>query len=65
MPVNRLDFHREIELPGDPLAYDFCLFNNFINLAKDQVRFIGASAGLTDEYMNPESGYLELIGEWT
>ena len=41
------------------------VFNNFINLAKDQVRFIGASAGLTDEYMNPESGYLELIGEWT
>ena len=41
------------------------VFNNFINLAKDQVRFIGASAGLTEEYMDPESGYLELIGEWS
>lgn len=41
------------------------VFNNFINLAKDQVRFIGASAGLSEEYMDPESGYLELIGEWT
>lgn len=40
------------------------VFNNFINLAKDQVRFIGASAGLTEEYMDPDSGYLELIGEW-
>jgi len=28
------------------------------------VRFIGASAGLTEEYMDPESGYLEFIGEW-
>ena len=40
------------------------VFNNFINLAKDQVRFIGASAGLTEEYLDPESGYLEFIGEW-
>ena len=41
------------------------VFNNFINLAKDQVRFIGASAGLTEEYTDPNSGYLEFIGEWT
>ena len=40
------------------------VFNNFINLAKDQVRFIGASAGLTEEYLDPDSGYLEFIGEW-
>ena len=41
------------------------VFNNFINLAKDQVRFIGATAGLTEEYSDPNNGYLEFIGEWT
>ena len=40
------------------------VFNNFINLAKDQVRFIGGTAGLLEEYTDPESGYLSLIGEW-
>lgn len=40
------------------------VFNNFINLGKDQVRFIGATAGLTQEYSDPDTGYLNFIGTW-
>lgn len=40
------------------------VFNNFINLAKNQVEFIGATAGLADEYFAPD-GYASLIGSWT
>jgi len=39
-------------------------FNNFIDLAKNQVEFIGASAGLADEYFG-DGGYADLIGSWT
>lgn len=41
------------------------VFNNFLNLAKSQVKFIGASSGLNEEWNKPGSGYLELIGGWT
>ena len=40
------------------------VFNNYINLGKDQVKFIGASAGLTEEWNDPDTGYLTYIGEW-
>ena len=40
------------------------VFNNFINLAKNQTEFIGATAGLGDEYFG-ENGYGNLIGKWT
>jgi len=39
-------------------------FNNFINLAKNQTEFIGATAGLGDEYFG-DSGYGSLIGSWS
>ena len=40
------------------------VFNNFINIAKNQVEFIGATAGLGDEYFQG-GGYADLIGSWT
>ena len=40
------------------------VFNNFIGLATNQVEFIGASAGLADEYYG-DGGYANLIGSWS
>ena len=40
------------------------VFNNFIDLAKNQVEFIGATAGLGDSYFEG-GGYADLIGTWT
>lgn len=41
------------------------VFNNFIDMAKNQTEFIGATAGLADEYADPNTGYATLIGSWT
>lgn len=50
---------------GDTGAEDLAkVFNNYISLAKDQVAFIGSSAGLTQEWNDPDTGYLTYIGEW-
>lgn len=40
------------------------VFNNFINFAKDQVGFIGSSAGMADDYMNKDTGWVNMIGSW-
>jgi hypothetical protein len=39
------------------------VFNNFISLAQNQVEFIGATAGLGDEYFQG-GGFADLIGSW-